>query len=578
MKGAEAVVLANAESRNELLRYSDRAGVRPVLRHQDLPKDFELLARPELWEMYRRFGLLVSTKGEIFCSNPFDSTSIERIKNLLTASKTFRRDQLRIIPTDLDVIENIIDVAVNDKHPVDLQNQSEDDKSRAQRDVDSLINDALRLGSSDIHIDAKGNRASVYMRIDGALAHVHSAWSAEHVKTMCSAIVDGIAGGSDGGAHTHFKVNEPVDATPILNVNGERLKLRYAHTPRAGGIKAVIRILKHLQTGKLTLSELGYLDEQRFLIEQIKAAPQGLVMVGGPTGSGKTTTLALIMDMFDEEKAMYSYEDPVEIENDRICQVMIEPESSTCNWVAHSKNVLRLDPDIIQYGELREKAVADHIVNAASTGHLVLSTVHTNSAPLIVQRLNDLGINYRRLGDPEFLKLLIFQRLLPRTCRACSVPLSSYQTDDHVIRREVARLKEHFISDSDLEEIHVASQDTDCKKCGGTGRSGRVLVAEVVKIDDKGRELIREGRVGEWITYLKRQGWRSVVDHADINVRRGLLCPLKAEQLLGRQFDNSVHHESFDYNAFRKSIREISRSDPYDGAQHEKEYSKEGAE
>lgn len=541
-----------------LRRYADIYRVTPVLNHQGLPDDFELLKRADLDDIYQHNSLMVCATGRIYCSQPEETRTIERVRNLLTASGAFKREELRVVPTHRSVIENVIEQgeAEAQEYRQERNELQDEEKSRARNDIESLIKDAMRIGSSDIHIHVRGSRASISMRIDGALKHIHSAWTAPHAQAMCSAVVDGIAGDSDGVA-THFKINEPVDATAKLKIDGEALKIRFASTPRSGGFKAVLRILKSFKRGSLTLSELGYLDEQRLVIEQIAAAPQGLVMVGGPTGSGKTTTLALVMDLFGDDKAMYSYEDPVEIENERICQVMVEPESPTCNWVAHSKNTLRMDPDIIQYGELRANEVAEQIVNAASTGHLVLATVHTNSAPLIVQRLNDLGIEYRRLGEPEFLKVLIFQRLLPKTCSACSTSLDAYTTSDPVVMREVERLRSHFQGDASYQNIQVAVEGQNCKECSGTGRSGRVLVAEVVRVDDKGREFIRNANIGEWIGHLKRQGWRSTIDHAEINVKRGILCPLRAETLLGKQFDDLGHQDSFNYEEFRQQVEEM---------------------
>jgi general secretion pathway protein E len=543
-----------------LTKIAARLGRKVILKSDDLPKSFARLNTDKIDGFTINKRVVIDINGWIYTADPEDTGELESIKNQVTRHGLLDRGSLQVIPTHPSVIDSLL--GGHDELKKVTEGLIAEEHSQARKDIDEILRQGKLLGTSDIHITARRTGVTIEVKVNGQLRELNTHHKYNHAHSMCSVLVDLFAASTEGGSSTHFKVTEPTDATFVRRVDGETVKIRFSSTPCAGGFKAVLRIFASNSVGgsSLTLSKLGYQADHIALIESVTKKPHGLVMVAGPTGSGKTTTLAVMMAMMPANKALYSYEDPVEIDNDRICQVMVVPGSEACDWGHFAKSVLRLDPDVVQYGELREISVAEQIVATASTGHLVLSTIHANSAPLVVQRMEDLGLSYKRLGEPELLELLVFQRLIGRSCSACSEPLSLCTITDPYIQKKIERLRSYFNKKSRHEKVSIACRGKSCNTCNGTGISGRVLVAEVVKVDDKGREFIRRGEVSEWIQYLKKQGWKSTLDHAERLTQAGYLCPITAEDTLGKQFDDESYGESFSYEIHRAETLNVLRS------------------
>jgi len=252
------------------------------------------------------------------------------------------------------------------------------------------------------------------------------------------------------------------------------------------------------------------------------------------------------MQMVKLTRKVYTIEDPVEKVVPTVTQISVNTEKTDRSFASFGKAALRMDPDYIVLGEMRDEDTANVMVRAAITGHLVFSTIHTNSAPGIITRLVDMGISPVMLSDSNVLVCLIFQRLLPILCQACCIPVS--QAKAH--RSHLHRWREVFGEDFDTLKARGESQ---CSQCHGSGVSGRTVVAEVIWVDEKGREYIQKLDIIGWEKYLRSKGWQSYRDCTMQILRDGIADPFDGESLIG---EISIHQddEGFNYVRARKEM------------------------
>ena len=512
------------------------------------------------------YRILISNDGTIF-SSLADNRLLSLATKIVGKEKGIPADRVKIVFCYPQVLMQVVATQRQDRIAITEKEEEATERTDAQMSLDSIVDRAVRNDSSDIHIFFYEHYAVVRFRIDGLLRVIPDSlskshqWNAQKVKSACATAVNAEAA-RDNGVEGHFNKEEPIDATfPITTSKGRR-KIRYAQTPTQSGFKVVMRILAYGSESTKDVQSVqdhGYLKEQAMLIEETSLSSSGLAIVAGPTGSGKTTTLGTMVGMIPSVNSIYTYEDPIENILSNACQVPVKPKSERCNWKSLSKNSLRLDPDVIMYGELRDNEVATEIVHAATTGHFVLTTLHTNSAIACVTRLNDLGISYNRLAEPGFLKLLVFQRLIPKICDDCSVAIDTVALDrSPIMVRRLSRYREHFAEET--QSLKFANTvDNDCEKCGGTGVRGRLLVAEVITVDSVARNFISKGDMFGWEKSLKERGWRNIMAHAEIHVRSGLACPIESESRLSDIFGAVEESDGgFDYSKFREEISPAS--------------------
>ena len=231
------------------------------------------------------------------------------------------------------------------------------------------------------------------------------------------------------------------------------------------------------------------------------------------------------MRLVEDFRKLYSIEDPVEKVVTSVTQVPVNTEHYDRSFANMARTVLRMDPDVLVLGEMRDEDTAGVMVRAAITGHLVFSTVHANSAPGIVTRLADLGVSSELLASPDLLVCLICQRLAPLLCTDCRLPLE--QSERH--QANFPRWREVFGEQWD----NVKARGRDCIKCHGLGISSRTVVAEMIWVDEAGRQYIHDNNVAKWKKYLKETGWLSYHDQLLRLVKQGLVDPFDAEALAG---------------------------------------------
>ena len=350
--------------------------------------------------------------------------------------------------------------------------ESEVDDTPVVRFVNKVLLDAINKGASDIHFEPYEKMYRVRFRQDGILREVAAPpvalalKIAARVKVMSRLDISERRVPQDGRIKLTLSKNKAID-------------FRVSTCPTLYGEKIVLRILDPT-SAKLGIDVLGYEPEQKALYMEALARPHGMILVTGPTGSGKTVSLYTGLNILNTpERNISTAEDPAEINLPGVNQVNVNPKVGL-TFASALKAFLRQDPDVIMVGEIRDLETAEIAVKAAQTGHLVLSTLHTNDAPQTIGRLVNIGVAPYNIASA--VALIIAQRLARRLCPACKVP------ED--VPRE-ALLKEGF-KESELNDLKIYKAGPGCDKCNG-GYKGRVGVYQVMKLSEEMQRIIMKG-------------------------------------------------------------------------------------
>ena len=367
--------------------------------------------------------------------------------------------------------------------------------------LDRLILDALDQRASDLHIEPSDGELVVRYRIDGVL-HEATRVSSDLAPLVLSKLK--VSAGLDIANRLR-----PQDGRASLFIDGRPVDLRISTLPLGDRVeKAVIRILDAGSTA-LTFDALGF-DESEF--EQLKTilhGNEGMVLVTGPTGSGKTTTLyTALQHMRSGETNIVTVEDPIEYRLDGVNQVQVN-ERAGLTFASALRSILRQDPDVVLVGEIRDVETAAIAIRASMTGHMVLSTLHTNDASSAIGRLADMGVDISALSSA--LKAVIAQRLVRRLCTECSVPL-------HV--EELPREFYWIVKDRDTSRLRAPA---GCAACRGTGFRGRMSIAEIFMIDEETQQLMgRSTQRLEFLQLARKGGMHTLWETGLERVLKGL--------------------------------------------------------
>lgn len=365
--------------------------------------------------------------------------------------------------------------------------------------VDFLFKNSVEMRASDIHIEPFENEVRIRYRIDGQLQTVNTL----DITTM-AALVTRIKILAD------LNIAEkriPQDGRIITNVGGHDVDLRVSILPVVNGEKIVIRILNrsHFKVGK----EMLKLSEEKLdLLMKMISNPHGIVLVTGPTGSGKSTTLyTLLSELNDSHTNIVTIEDPVEFVLEGVNQVNVNQKSGL-TFASGLRSILRQDPDIVMIGEIRDEETAQIAVRAAITGHLVLSTLHTNDAPSTITRLIDMGIEPYLLSNA--ITGVVAQRLVRKICPQCQI---SYEATDY----------EKRILNVPVNESLVLSRGIGCGHCNQTGYSGRMGIYELMEVTREHRSAMIESRDANVLKDIAvRNGMKTLAHECKALVFEGL--------------------------------------------------------
>ncbi len=376
---------------------------------------------------------------------------------VVVAAETQLRDKIAELWSQV-VTEDALEKFVSELSVDEEVNLEAGDDEGAVAAVQQILSAAVRAGASDVHIEPMRDGVRVRVRIDGTLRPLMSLPRSGHSSIVArTKIVAGL---------DIVERRVPQDGRARLRVDGRDRNLRVSTLPTMHGEKIVVRLLSD-QASLPSLTDLGIGLDQELILQNALHLPQGLVLITGPTGSGKSTTLyAAIRQMINDERNLITLEDPVEIELPGVAQVQVSDKTGM-TFAAGLRSALRQDPDVIMVGEIRDQITAELAVRAALTGHLVLSTLHTNDSASAVIRLVEMGVpNYLVASS---LTLSMAQRLVRKPCRECVV----HSPADADTRRRLGM--------TDIEAAACVAS-VGCRSCGMSGYSGRIGLYEMLPI------------------------------------------------------------------------------------------------
>jgi general secretion pathway protein E len=374
------------------------------------------------------------------------------------------------------------------------------------RAVSDLLEKAVELRASDIHIEPLHAGLAVRMRIDGLLRPV-----AAPAGVVPQAVISRIK------IIASLNIAErrlPQDGSARLRAGRSDIDIRVAIMPTQHGESAVIRILPK-DRGLLVVEKLGFSAPDETKIRRLLTLPHGMIVITGPTGSGKTTTLATVLSILNEpSRKILTIEDPVEYEIPGVNQSQIKPAIGL-TFAAALRSFVRQDPDVIMVGEVRDSETAHVAVHAALTGHLVLTTLHTETAAAAVPRLLDLGVEGYLLRS--VLRAVVAQRLVRHLCDRCKSTKTLTEAD-------VA--EDPRLGALGFKAGEILREPCGCERCGGTGYRGRIGVFEILVLTNELRQLIGEKTDGLKIDETAiRAGMTTMLDDGLAKCRAGLTSP-----------------------------------------------------
>lgn len=376
--------------------------------------------------------------------------------------------------------------------------------------------------ASDIHIEPAEDRLKIRFRVDGILytslllPRAIQPAVVSRIKILSSLKIDESRVPQDGRFHSV--------------IDNQKIDFRVSTFPTSFGEKVVLRLLDPSQ-GVRTFEQLGLNGHNRRLLEEAMNKPFGMILVSGPTGSGKSTTLyAVLKSLNQEEVNVVSLEDPVEYFIEGVSQSQVRPEIGY-SFASGLRSILRQDPDIIMVGEIRDSDTAELATHAALTGHVVLSTIHTNNALGVIPRLTDMGVQPFLI--PASLSLAMSQRLVRRLCQDCKKALEPAPKIKELLRKELINfpptIKQDII-DIDLNNLKIW-QSPGCKFCGQKGTKGRIAIFEALAMTPQLESIVIEGASeGKISKEAERQGMTTMKQDGIVKVLRGLIS---FEELIG---------------------------------------------
>jgi general secretion pathway protein E len=423
-----------------------------------------------------------------------DEESFERLKNKFLEIQT-GSDFEDMGTTSDELIEVESDLLEFIRNSQDLL--SSEESAPIIKLVNSLFFQAIKKGASDIHIESNEHRGEVRLRMDGALK--------KHLdldKSITTLVINRIK------VISNLDISEkrvPQDGRTQLSISGKNIDVRVSILPTYHGERVVMRILsqsEHIPT----LESLGFTEDITKDLYKLLNHAHGMILVTGPTGSGKSTTLhACLQHIATPDKNIITVEDPVEYNADHVNQIQVNDKVGL-TFAAGLRSILRQDPDVIMVGEIRDQETAQIAIQAALTGHLLLSTLHTNDATSSLTRLMDMGIEGYLLSST--LIGVLAQRLVRKLCNHCKVPVI---------------LPNPVIKELDLDDRSIYYKAVGCKKCDFSGYSGRQAVGELFIMSQEVKELMKKGLNDHEIREVMRsQGMETISDKLKAMMKSGI--------------------------------------------------------
>lgn len=437
------------------------------------------IADPMDFEAFDGLGFLLKRPVEFVCAIPAQIT--EKIE--------------RLYPAGLEDLPG--SVSVNEEDETDAG-----DDAPIIRMVSNILVEAQNSRASDIHIEPLEKRLRIRFRIDGNLQEIQNP-----PKKLQGAIISRLK--IMTGSMNIAEKRVPQDGRIQVKVGEKTIDLRVSSVPTVHGESIVMRILDKSSL-MLGLPELGFLSDDQATFERLVTMPDGIILVTGPTGSGKTTTLYGCLNYMNRpDRKIITVEEPVEYQMTGINQVQVNSEVGM-TFAAALRAMLRQAPNIVMLGEIRDKETAEIAINASLTGHLVLSTLHTNDAPAAVARLVDIGIQPFLVSSA--VRGIMAQRLVRKLCTNCKQPGELTEYEAHVLNIDAAQLAKATVM-----------SPVGCEKCRGKGFRGRMGIFEIFVADDDIRQMINRNATTLQLRHRTRElGMRTLREDGIRKVLAGL--------------------------------------------------------
>ncbi|MCX8022676.1 MAG: ATPase, T2SS/T4P/T4SS family [Syntrophorhabdaceae bacterium] len=450
-----------------------------------------VLSNPFKWDLFEVLRKYTKSPNiKFFITEPENIQAILEYGSLETAKKSSKlEDKIKIAPPAEKRFEKSVEDEIEQRPVVHITN--------------TILYTAVTERASDIHIEPKENHTLVRFRIDGDMRDMFSFNNTTGIMVLTR--LKALAG------LDITEKRKPQDGALEAIIDNRRFKLRLATTSTPDGESVIIRLLEP-DVKQRDLKELGMADKQVAIMSEFATRTQGLILIVGPTGSGKTTTIYSFLAQIDcKKRSLISVEDPVEYRIPHANQQQVN-EKMGVTFEALLKSSVRQDPDILFIGEIRDPYSAKVAVDFASTGHITITTLHTSNATTAIFRLERLGITRGQMADT--IIGIVAQRLLKKLCPFCKKVVP--------------------ISDADIEMLSPFTKDlpkevaypVGCLRCNETGYLGRESLNEIIKFDQEVSNMVRSNRsISEIRDFLRRRGDYLMCDHAIDKVRALIFCP-----------------------------------------------------
>jgi general secretion pathway protein E/type IV pilus assembly protein PilB len=496
---AETLASKNFSSEEEILRWLANEYGLGFTTLEDVEPDRQLLSlfparillKEELLPLQRVNGLVEVATSRLFATQGFDALKTLtglNLKPILASSEAIQREIKKRLGVGADTIgtldeEKTIQVVDENAENTDLDSGEEDEASII-RFVNQVLKDAIELRASDIHLEPFEDEFKIRYRIDGELQDTAVP---PQLKQFQPAIVSRIK------ILSHLNIAEkrlPQDGRIKVRIEKAEVDIRVSIIPMLHGEAVVMRLLRQNSTLR-GLGEIGMNQRELEHFQHVLTLPHGIILVTGPTGSGKTSTLyTALNEINDAVRKIITVEDPVEYQLKGVNQIQVN-EKSGLTFARGLRSILRHDPDVILIGEIRDAETAQIAVQASLTGHLVFSTLHTNDAPGALTRLVDMGVEPYLVASS--LEAVLAQRLVRVLCPHCKQPDTSERAQQFKIKLGIAAEKTIFKS-------------AGCRECRNTGFFGRHAIFEWMDTDEEIRQLILKSASTDQIRAAARKG------------------------------------------------------------------------
>jgi type II secretion system protein E len=546
---------APVQSEEAVLRWLAKEYDVPFISLDEVEPDKEVLSlfparillRDELLPLRRVNGCVEVATSRLFATQGLDTLKTMtglRLKPVLAPSEAIQREMKKRLGVGADTIDTLDEQApiqvVDEGREEDtnLDNAAED--ASIIRFVNQVLRDAIELRSSDVHLEPFEDELRVRYRIDGVLQEVPVP---SQVKRFQPAIVSRVK------ILSHLNIAEkrlPQDGRIKVRIDESEVDIRVSVIPMLHGEAVVMRLLRQNSTLR-GMKELGMDRRETECFQRVLQLPHGIILVTGPTGSGKTSTLyTALNEINDAVRKIITIEDPVEYQLKGVNQIQVS-EKAGLTFARGLRSILRHDPDVILIGEIRDQETAQIAVQASLTGHLVFSTLHTNDAPGAVTRLVDMGVEPYLVASS--LEAVLAQRLVRVLCRHCK------QVDDSPTARA-------FKTQVGIPANATVYRSVGCRECRQTGFFGRHAIFEWMDTDNEIRQLVLQNASSDQIRdAARRAGMRMLAEDGWRLVRLGFTT---VEEVLSvttaKEVARTTHNESIDGTAGDSPLAQVAVS------------------